>query len=111
MPMTNDALIEEINSAYRRLKAATEDLASADRELAKHIRRVRLDNAEAILEAKNERTASLYLDGLLDTDEHRRLEADRAKADLHHQHPRREVEQLHLIVRLLGTQASEGIQR
>ena len=110
MPMTNDALIEEINSAYRRLKAATEDLASADRELAKHIRRVRLDNAEAILEAKNERTASLYLDGLLDTDEHRRLQDNREKADLELQHARREVERLHLIVRLLGTQASEGIQ-
>jgi hypothetical protein len=108
--MTNDALIEEINSAYRQLSAATEDLASADRELAEHIRRVRLDNAEAILEAKNERTASLYLDGLLDTDEHRRLQAERAKADLDHQHARREVERLHLIVRLLGTQASEGIQ-
>jgi hypothetical protein len=108
--MSNDALIEEINSAYRRLNAATEDLASADRELAEHIRRVRLDYAEAILEAKNERTASLYLDGLLDTDEHRRLEADRAKADLDHQHARREVERLHLIVRLLGTKASEGIQ-
>jgi hypothetical protein len=108
--MTNDALIEEINSAYRQLSAATEDLASADRELAEHIRRVRLDNAEAILEAKNERTASLYLEGLLDTDEHRRLQADRAKADLDHQHARREVERLHLIVRLLGTQASAGIQ-
>jgi len=54
--------------------------------------------------------SSLYLDGLLDTDDHRRLEADRAKADLDHQHARREVERLHLIVRLLGTQASEGIQ-
>jgi hypothetical protein len=108
--MTNDALIEEINSSYRQLSAATEELASADRELAEHIRRVRLDNAEAILEAKNERTASLYLDGLLDTEEHRRLEADRARADLDHQHARREVERLHLIVRLLGTKASESIQ-
>jgi hypothetical protein len=108
-PMTNDALIEEINSAYRRLSVTAEDLASADRELAEHVRQVRLDNAEAILEAKNERTASLYLDGLLDTDEHRRLEAIRARADLDHQHARREVERLHLIVRLLGTLASEGI--
>jgi hypothetical protein len=107
-PMTNDALIEEINSAYRRLHAATEELASADHELAEHIRRVRLDNAEAILEAKNERTASLYLDGLLDTDEHRRLEADRARAELDLQHAKREVERLQLIVRLLGTQASEA---
>ncbi len=108
--MSNDALIEEITSAYRRLHVATEDLASADSELAEHIRRVRLDNAETILEARNERTASLYLEGLLDTDEHRRLEADRAKADLDHQHARREVERLHLIVRLLETNASEGIR-
>ena len=106
--MTNDALIEEINSAYRRLSAATENLVRADRELAKHVWRVRLDNAEAILEAKNERTASLYLDGLLDTDEHRRLEDDRTRAELDHQHARREVDRLHLIVRLLETPAREG---
>ncbi|HEX4992951.1 MAG TPA: hypothetical protein VFV45_06915, partial [Rubrobacteraceae bacterium] len=104
-PMTSDALIEEINSAYRRLSAATEDLARADRELAEHVRRIRLDNAEAILEARNERTASLYLDGLLDTDEHRRLEDIRARAELDHQHARREVDRLHLIVRLLETRA------
>jgi hypothetical protein len=55
----NEALIEEINAAYRRLGATTEDLASADRQLAEYVRRVRLDNAEAIVEAKNERTASL----------------------------------------------------
>ena len=103
--MTSDALIEEINSAYRRLSAATEDLARADRELSEHLRRVRLDNAEAILEARNERTASLYLDGLLDTDEHRRLEDIRARAELDHQHARREVDRLHLIVRLLETRA------
>jgi hypothetical protein len=90
MTMTNDVLIEEINSAYRWLSTAAEDLARADRELAAHVRRVRLDNAEAILEAKNERTASLYLDGLLDTDEHRRLEADRTRAELDHQHARRD---------------------
>ena len=107
--MTSDALIEEINSAYRRLSAATEDLARADRELAEHVRRIRLDNAEAILEARNERTASLYLDGLLDTDDYRRLEDIRARAELDHQHARREVDRLHLIVRLQETQAREGI--
>ena len=101
-------MIEEIDAAYRRLGVTTEALASADRELAEHVRRIRLDNAEAILEAKNERTASLYLDGLLDTDEHRRLEADRARAELDQGHARRRVERLHLIVRLLGTQAVEG---
>ena len=107
--MVNDALLEEINAAYRRLSATTEELASADRDLAEYVLRVRLDNAEAILEAKNERTASLYLDGLLDTEEHRRMEDDRARAELDLQHARREVERLHLIVRLLGTQSSEGI--
>jgi hypothetical protein len=108
--MTSDALIEEINAAYRRLSAAAEDLVRADRELSEYVQRVRLDNAEAILEAKNERTASLYLDGLLNTDEHRRLEADRTRAELEHQHARREVERLHLIVRLLETQARERIR-
>ena len=107
--MIKDVLIEEINSAYRQLRAATEDLARADRELAEHVRRVRLDNAEAILEAKNERTASLYLDGLLDTEEHRRLEDIRARSELDLQHARREVDRLHLVVRLLGIQAREGI--
>ena len=110
MPMTNDALIEEINEAYSRLSATAEDLVRADRELAEHVRRVRLDNAEAILEAKNERTARLYLDGLLDTEEHRRLEVDRARAELDLQHARHEVERLHLIVRLLGTRAGGGMQ-
>ena len=109
--MINAALIKEIDAAYRRLSAATEDLARADCELAEHIRRVRLDNAEAILEAKNERTASLYLDGLLDTEEHRRLEDIRARAELDHQHAKREVDRLHLIVRLVGTRTSEGIGR
>jgi hypothetical protein len=109
--MPDGTLIEEINTAYRRLNAAAEAFTSADRNLAEHVRRVRLDNAEAILEAKNERTASLYLDGLLDTDEHHRLEDVRSTAELDHQHARREAERLHLIVRLLGTQAGEGMGR
>jgi hypothetical protein len=108
--MTRDSLIEEINAAYRRLGSATEDLASADHELDEYVSRVRLDNAEAILEARNERTASLYLDGMLDTDEHHHLQTGRARADLDLQHAKREVERLHLIVRLLGTQTGEGPQ-
>jgi hypothetical protein len=106
--MTGDALIEEINTAYRRLSAATDDLARADGELAGYVRKVRLDNAEAILEARNERTANLYLDGLLDTEEHRSLEAGRARAELELKHARLEVERLHLIVRLLGARADEA---
>jgi hypothetical protein len=106
--VTKDALVEEINEAYRRLGEATEALASTDRPLTEYVRRTRLDNAEAILEAKNERTANLYLDGLLDTDEHRRLEADRGRAELDHQHARREVDRLRLIIELLGV--NEGRQ-
>jgi hypothetical protein len=106
--MIHEALIEEINTAYRRLSVATEDLASADRELGRHVRRVRLDNAEAILEAKNERTANLYFDGLLDTEEHMGLEDDRARAQLDLQHAKLEVERLQLIVRLLASQTGEG---
>jgi hypothetical protein len=34
--------------------------------------------------------------------------ADRARADLDLQHARREIERLHLIVRLLGTQGVSG---
>jgi hypothetical protein len=105
--MPGDALIEEINTAYRQLGAATEDMARADRELADHVKQVRLENAEAILEARNERTANLYLEGLLDTDEHRYLEAGKARAELALQHARLEVERLRLIVRLLGTRAGE----
>ena len=56
--------IEEIGSAYSRLSAAAEELVKADRELAEHVWRVRLDNAEVILEAKNDKTASLHLYGL-----------------------------------------------
>jgi hypothetical protein len=108
-PMTGDALIEEINTAYRRLSAATDDLARADGELAGHIRKIRLDNAEAILEARNERTANLYLEGLLDTAEHRSLEAGRARAELELKHARFEVERLHLIVRLLGARVGEAM--
>ena len=105
--MTSDALIEEINTAYRRLGAATEDLARVDREHAEHVRQVRLDNAEAILEAKNERTANLYLDGLLDTEEHMGLEDDMARAQLDLQNAKLEVERLQLIVRLLASQTGE----
>ena len=43
-----DLEIEEINGAYRQLRAATEDLARTDRSLAERVRRIRLDNAEAI---------------------------------------------------------------
>ncbi|QIN80506.1 hypothetical protein GBA65_20530 [Rubrobacter marinus] len=97
-----EGLMREINEAYTKLSAASEGLAEADRELSEYVRRVRVDNAEALLEAKNERTANLYLEGMLDTDEHRALKEARDRAELDHGHARREVERLHLVVRLLA---------
>ena len=106
--MPGDELIEEINTAYGRLGTAMEDMVRADRELADHVRQVRLDNAEDILEARNERPANIYIEGLLDTDEHRYLEAGKARAELALQHARLEVDRLQLLVRLLGTRAGEA---
>ena len=80
--MTGDTLIEEINTAYRRLGAATEDLARADGELAEHVRQVRLDNAEAILEARNERTAKPLPRRPARHRRARGLEAGKARAEL-----------------------------
>jgi hypothetical protein len=37
--MTSDALIEEINAAYRRLNTATENVARAERKVTVHSRR------------------------------------------------------------------------
>ena len=98
----NEALMGEIDEAYRRLNDAAKRLAEADRELSEYVGRVRVENAEALLEAKNERTANLYLEGMLDTDEHRALQKAKDRAELDHGHARREVERLHLIVRLLS---------
>ena len=98
----NEGLMGEINEAYGKLSDAAEALARADRELSEYVRGVRLENAEALLGAKNERTANLYLEGMLDTDEHRALREAKDRAELDHGHARREVERLHLIVRLLS---------
>jgi hypothetical protein len=107
--MNIERLIEEINAAYARLSAGAEELAGADRALSEHVRRIRLGNAEAILEAKNERTANLYLEGLLDTDEHRRLADARDRAELDHQLARNEVARLQLLVRLVtGAEGMRG---
>ena len=101
-PEMNERLTLEIDDAYAKLRDAAEELARTDRELAGYVRRVRLENAEALLEAKNERTAALYLEGMLDTDEHHALREAKDRAELDHSHARREVERLHLIVRLLS---------
>ena len=106
----NEGLMGEINEAYEKLSDAAEALARADREISEYVRGVRLENAEALLEAKNERTANLYLEGMLDTDEYRALRDAKDRAELDYGHARREVERLHLIVRLLSANP-EGASR
>lgn len=103
----NEGLMREIGEAYGRLHDAAEELARTDRELSLYVGGVRQENAEALLEAKNERTANLYLEGMLDTDEHRALREARDRAELDHGHARREIERLHLVVRLLTATPGE----
>jgi hypothetical protein len=69
--------------------------------LVEHERRARVENADTLLEAKNERTAALYLDGILDTLEHAGLVSAKRAAELAHYEARLGVERLELVVRLL----------
>lgn len=107
--MQHDELIAQIDKACQILANSREDLASADRALSEHVRKVRAGIAESLLEAKNERTANLYLEGALDSDEYRRLLASKERAKLDHQHARREVERLHLVVNVLSAPITGGV--
>ena len=98
-------LAGEISRAYERLGGTRRDLVAATDALSDHERRAKVDNADTLLEAKNERTASLYLDGILDTPEHAELVAAKRAAELAHYEARMEVERLELLVRLLEATA------
>jgi hypothetical protein len=95
------ALAGEISHAYERLGGTRRELVAATDALSDHERRARVDNADTLLEAKNERTASLYLDGILDTPEHAELVSAKRETELAHYEARLEVERLELLVRLL----------
>jgi hypothetical protein len=95
------ALAGGISRAYERLGGTRRELVAATDALSDHERRAKVDNADTLLEAKNERTASLYLDGILDTPEHADLVSDKRGAELAHYEARLEVERLELLVRLL----------
>jgi len=94
-------LAEGISRAYERLGGTRRDLVAATDALSDHERRAKVDNADTLLEAKNERTALLYLDGILDTLEHAGLVTAKRRAELAHYEARTEVERLELLVRLL----------
>ncbi len=96
-----EGLAGEISRAYERLTATRRELVGTTGELSEHERRAKVENADTLLEAKNERTASLYLEGILDTPEHAELLSAKSRAELAHYEARMEVEKLELLVRLL----------
>jgi hypothetical protein len=91
----------EISHAYERIRVTRRELVAATDALSDHERRAKVENADTLLEAKNERTASLYLEGILDTPEHAELLSAKRRAELEHYEARMEVERLELLVRLL----------
>ena len=94
-------LAGEISHAYERLVASRRGLIAASDALSEHERRARVENADTLLEAKNERTATLYLEGILDTPAHAELLSTKREAELEHYEARMEVERSELLVRLL----------
>lgn len=96
-----EELAAEISQAYGRLAGTRRELTATTDALSDYERRARVENADTLLEAKNERTASLYLDGILDTPEHAELLSAKRRAELAHYEARMEVERLGLLVRLL----------
>lgn len=100
-------LAGEISTAYERLVGTRRELVAATDTLSDHERRAKVENADTLLEAKNERTASLYLEGILDTPEHADLVSTKRRAELAHYEARLEVERLELLVRLLEATAND----
>lgn len=99
-------LAGQVNRAYERLVETRRALVTATKALSDHERRAKVENADTLLEAKNERTAALYLEGILDTPEHSELLAARTRTELAHYEARMEIERLELLVRLMETTAS-----
>lgn len=100
-----EALIEQIEKAYKELGATRRKLARAESARRRHEQRVRVDNADALMGAKNERVANLYLDGLFDTDQYRKLVDAEKGAELDHFEARAEVDRLQLTVKVLRATA------
>lgn len=94
-------LAAEISRAHERLVATYRAVVAAREAVARYEKRARIDNADALLEARNERSMSLYLEGVLDTPEYAELSAAKTAAELEHYEARSEVDRLELTVRLL----------
>lgn len=96
-----EKLMEEISTAYKQLASTRRKLARAESARAAAETKIRVKHKRALEAAKNERTAALYLDSLLDTDEYKKLVAAKEDAELDHSDARAEVDRLQLTVRLL----------
>ncbi len=105
--LDREDLSGRITRAYERLVATRRAFVSATDALADHERRARVENADTLLEAKNERTAALYLEGILDTPERAELSAAKLRTELDHFEARSEVERLTLLVRVLETSSRD----
>ena len=103
-----ERLADEVSRAYERLVATRRALWLATEELSGYERRARVENAETLLEARNERTMGIYLDGILDTPERAGLLAAKNRAELEHFEARAEVQRLELMVRLLEATGGSG---
>ena len=99
--LSAERLAGEVSRAYERLTATRRELLGATDALSDHERAAKVENADTLLEAKNERTASLYLEGILDTPEHAELLAAKRRAELEHYEARMKIERLELLVHLL----------
>ncbi len=111
-PMTEAALEREglagrINSAYEHLETTHRDSVNAAEALAAYERRAKVENAEILLEARNERSMNIYLAGILDTPQYLELSEKKTRTKLAHYEARVEVERLELLVRLLEVTVSE----
>lgn len=94
-------LAESINRGYALLASTKRGFARASYILDTHERRMRIENAEALLEAKNARAMDMYLEGLMDSEEYRTLWKEKARTELAHFDAKSEVDRLKLLVRLM----------
>ena len=100
-----ETMIGQIADAYKNLAETKRAYARAERARQRYERRIRIDNADALKAAKNERTEKLHIERLLDSDQYRKLQDDEKKAELDHFEARAEVDRLQLTVKLLRTAA------
>ena len=102
-----EELVKSINDAHTCLIETHKEFVEAADALTKNERRLKSENAESLLEARNERSMMLYLEGILDNPDHHQFVERKSRAELAHYEARMEVERLELLVRLLEATAKE----